>query len=181
MSTEPGGDAMTTRYQRDIDAAALKRQPVPRPQAWRIRQTEIARLTADGKHCETRRCRGPVVVVTWRSWRSTADRRVLLSEHLVCERHGTEFADRHHIPVDPAAEVEARRLSDAQIAALPPGARHCGWPACRITATWIFYQSYAVHGEPRADEDLSCDRHARQFAAQFHITITPAPGEGGAR
>jgi hypothetical protein len=146
--------------------------PVSRPQAWRIRPSEVTRFTADGKHCETRRCREPVAIVTWRWWRSAAAGRVLVSEHQVCERHGTEFAARHRIGVDPAAEV-----SDAEIAALPPGGRHCEWPACRIAATWIFFQRYAVHGEPRADEDLSCDRHAPAFAGQFHISIT----EGGSR
>ena len=50
--------------QYDTEAAPLKRETVPRPQAWRIRQAEIARLAADGAHCETRRCRQRVVVVT---------------------------------------------------------------------------------------------------------------------
>jgi hypothetical protein len=151
--------------------------PVSRPQAWRIREAEAARFAAEGAHCETRRCHEPVAIVTWRWWRSTTAGRVLVSEHQVCERHGTGFATRHHIGVDPAAEIEARRLSDAELAALPSAGRHCDWPACRITATWIFFQSYAVHGEARTDEDLSCDRHARQFAGQFHISIT----EGGSR
>jgi len=151
--------------------------PVNRPQAWRIRPSEAARLAADGKHCETRKCREPVAIVTWRWWRSAAAGRFLVSEHVVCEAHGTEFAAQHHIGVDPAGEVEARRLGDADIAALPPGGRRCEWPACGITAAWIFSSRYTVHGEPRADEDLSCDRHAPAFAARFHIGID----EGGAR
>ena len=155
--------------------------PVSRPQAWRIRPSEAARFAADGKRCETRRCREPVAIVTWRWWRPAAAGRVLVSEHQVCERHGTGFAARHHIGVDPAAEVEARHLSGAEIAALPPGGRRCEWPACQIAATWVFAQSYQVHGEPRTDEDLSCNRHARQFADQFHIAIALEPGEGGAR
>ena len=162
---------MITRFQRDTEAAALKRPAVARPQAWRIRQTEVARLAADGKHCETRKCREPAAAVTWRWWRSAAAGRLLVSEHLVCERHGAEFAARHHIDVDPAAEVEARRLGDADIAALPPGGRRCEWPACGITATWVFSQRYTVHGEPKSEEDLSCDRHAPAFAGRLHISV----------
>ena len=154
---------------------------VGRPQAWRIRPSEAARFAAEGKHCETRKCRGLPAIVTWRWWRSAAAGRVLVSENLVCERHGTEFAARHRIGVDPAGEAEARHLSDAEMLAFWAGHRHCDWPACQIAATWIFTESYSVHGEPRSDQDLSCDRHARAFAEQFHITITPEPGAGGAR
>lgn len=181
MGTEPGGDAMSIRYRRDTDAAALKRETVPRPQAWRLRQAEIARLTADGKRCETRKCREPVAAVTRRWWRASDVGRVLLAEHLVCEGHGAEFAGRHHIGVDPAGDVGVRRLRDAERAALWVNARHCDWPACLIAATWVFTEAYMLRGEPRADEDLSCDRHARAFAERFHVTIAPVPDEGGTR
>ena len=107
--------------------------------------------------------------------------RVLLSEHLVCERHGADFAARHHIGIDPAGEVGVRRLRDAERAALWVNARHCAWLACKIAATWVFTEAYTLRGEPRADEDLSCDRHARAFAERFHVTIAPAPDEGGTR
>jgi hypothetical protein len=156
--------------------------PVVRPQAWRIRPDEAARFAAEGKRCETRKCRKPVAIVTWRWWKSSKDDgRLLIAEHLVCEGHGTQFAARHHIGVDPAAEIEVRQLADAEMAALEAEGRHCDWPACRIPATWMFTQTYTVHGEPRADEDLSCDRHARKFAARFHVSIPRGPDEDGAR
>lgn len=177
MNTEPGGDAMSVSFHRDTEAALLKQETVPRPQAWRIRPAEVARLTADGTHCETRKCREAAVMVTRRWWRAADVGRVLLAEHLVCERHGTAFAARHHTGVDPVGEVVARHLSDAEMAALEIDSRYCGWPRCRIAATWIFTESYTVRGEPRFDQYRSCDRHARQFAARFHISITP----GGAR
>lgn len=180
MCTAPGGDAMTVRYHHDTALDLLKRAKVPRPLAWTLRPSEAARFAADGKHCEIRKCRERAVTLTWRWWRSTADRRVLLSEHLVCERHGTEFAVRHRIDVDPAGELEARHLSDVEMLALWVEHRHCGWPACQIPATWIFTERYSVHGQPRSDQDLSCDRHAGAFADRFHITIAP-PDEGGAR
>jgi len=100
-ATSPGGDAMTVSFHRDAEAARLRAAKVPRPQAWRIRPSEVPRLAADGKHCETRRCREPGAIVTWRWWRAADVGRVLLAEHLVCERHGAEFAARHHIGGDP--------------------------------------------------------------------------------
>jgi hypothetical protein len=181
MDTEPGGDAMTSDFNRDAELAALKRETVPRPQAWRIRQAEVARLVSRGEHCETRRCAAPAVIVTRRWWRAADVGRVLLAEHLTCERHGTEFAARHRIGVDPAGEVTARRLSHVEMLAFWVEHRHCDWPACKIAATWIFIETFTVRGAARSDQDLSCDRHARAFADRFHITITPEPGEGGAR
>ena len=83
--------------------------------------------------------------------------------------------------VDPAGEVEARHLSDVEMLAFWVEHRHCDWPDCQVAATWIFVVRYTTHGEPRSDEDLSCDRHARAFADRYCITITPEPGEGGVR
>lgn len=101
MTTSPGGDAMTIRFPRDDEAALLKREKVPWPVCWRIRPDDAARLAAEKKHCETRKCREPVAMVTWRYWRSTADMRVLLAEHLVCVQHGRAFAERHQIDLEP--------------------------------------------------------------------------------
>jgi hypothetical protein len=97
----PGGDAMSARFHRDAELAQLKRTKVRRPRAWRIHPDDIVRFAAEGQHCQTRRCHDPVAIVTWRFWRSTEARRVLLAEHLVCERHGQEFAGRHHIEIEP--------------------------------------------------------------------------------
>jgi hypothetical protein len=106
MNTAPGGDAMTARFHRDAEAALLKRENVRHPIAWRIHPADIARDTAEGKRCETRRCRNPVAVVTWRWWRSAEAGRVLLTEHLVCDQHGQEFAGRHHIKIGPPPDGE---------------------------------------------------------------------------
>jgi len=82
---------------------------VRRPVAWRIRPDEIARFTAEGHHCETRSCREPVAIVTWRWFRSHWVGRVLIAEHFTCEEHGQAFAQRHHIAVEPApTEGDAR-------------------------------------------------------------------------
>jgi hypothetical protein len=169
MTTEPG-------LNRDAELAALKREPLPRPHAWRIRQTEVERLAARGDRCETRRCHGVIVAVTRRWWRSTEAARVLLAEHLVCEQHGTEFAERHHIGVDPPGEVTVRHLDAAELAE----ADGCDWQACRTVAAWVFTESYTTRGEPDSDAYLSCDRHAAAFADRFHIDA-PEAGEGGAR
>jgi len=93
----PGGDAMTVRFHRDAEADRLKSESARRPLTWAIHPDDVARFAAEGKHCETRHCRNPVAVVTWRFWRSASAGRVLLSEHLVCAGHGRAFAARHHL------------------------------------------------------------------------------------
>ena len=108
MNTMPGGDAMTVRFPRGDEAELLKRERVPWPACWRIHPDDVARFAAEGKHCETRRCREPAAMVTWRYWRSTAARRVLLAEHLTCVGHGRAFAERHGIDIDPAPDRPSR-------------------------------------------------------------------------
>jgi hypothetical protein len=113
MSTAPSGDAMTVRFHRDAEAAALKRQKVPRPVAWRIHRDDVAQFTAEGKHCQARignrLCRDPIAIVTWRRWRSAAAGRVLLTERFVCVRHGREFAERHGIEIEPSPPERSLR------------------------------------------------------------------------
>jgi hypothetical protein len=103
--TAPGGDAMTVRHHRDTNAALLKRANVRRPIAWTIHPDEVVRFAAEGRHCETRRCRNPVAIATWRWWRSSEVGRVLLAEHLVCVEHGQEFAQRHHVKIESAPDT----------------------------------------------------------------------------
>jgi hypothetical protein len=76
---------------------------------WRIHADDAARFAAGGKHCETRRCRNPVTVVTWRYFRSAAAGRVLVAEHFVCDAHGAEFAQRHHVTIEPAPAERSHR------------------------------------------------------------------------
>jgi hypothetical protein len=99
MTTIPSGDAMTVRY-----TQIPKRKAVRRPISWRIHPDDIAQFTADREHCETRRCHRPAAIITWRFWWSTEIGRMLLAEHLACEQHGREFADRHHIEISPAPD-----------------------------------------------------------------------------
>jgi hypothetical protein len=99
--TSPGGDAMTASFHRDADIARLKQQKVPRPVAWTMPAADAAECAARGEHCQVRRCRNAIAVVTWRWWRSAEVGRVLLAEHFVCRYHGQEFAERHHIEVEP--------------------------------------------------------------------------------
>jgi hypothetical protein len=76
-------------------------QKVRRPRAWRIHPVDVAEYTAKGEHCEARRCRKPVAIITWRWWRSTERAQVVFVEHLTCLEHGQQFAERHHIEVEP--------------------------------------------------------------------------------
>lgn len=154
-------------------------EPVKRPYAFYLHPAEAARLAAERKHCETRRCRRPITVCTWRWWRSAEAGRVLVSEHLACDEHGTGFAQRHHIEIDPPSERAARRLSKAEAAALAAEGRHCDASRCQDPATVIFTETYTTRGEPHADVDLSCDGHAAMFADRLQVEIGPAPDEGG--
>jgi hypothetical protein len=77
--------------------------------AWRIHADDAARFAAEGQHCETRRCRNPVSVVTWRWWRSAAAGRVLVTEHFVCDQHAQEFAGRYHIEIEPSPPERSLR------------------------------------------------------------------------
>jgi hypothetical protein len=79
---------------------------VRRPIAWRIHLDDAARFAAEGQHCETRRCHNLAAVVTWRYWRWAAAGRVLLAEHVACDQHGREFADRHRIEIVPPPDGE---------------------------------------------------------------------------
>lgn len=105
MNTAPGGDAMTVRYHRDAEAAALKRENVRRPIAWEIHPDDAAQFAAERKHCGgrrgTRHCKDPITVVTWRWYRSAEFGRVIVAERFVCGQHGAEFAQRHHLIIEP--------------------------------------------------------------------------------
>jgi hypothetical protein len=103
MTSEP---ARIRRGRRD---GAMTTEPVPWPVCWRIHQDDAAQFASEKKHCETRKCREPVAMVTWRYWRSSAVGRLLLSEHLVCVQHGREFAGRHGIDLEPAPAKRSLR------------------------------------------------------------------------
>ena len=104
---EPHGRAFAARCHVEIEAAPM--EPVPWPVCWRIHPDDAAREAARGKHCETRRCREPIAMVTWRYWRSAAAGRVLVAEHEVCVQHGREFAERHGIDVEAAPPERSLR------------------------------------------------------------------------
>jgi hypothetical protein len=153
-------------------------EPAPWPVCWRIHPDDAAQFATQGKHCETRRCRNPIAMVTWRWWRSAAAGRVLVAEHEVCVQHGREFAERHGIEIEPAPEHEARRLSEQEMAAFAAEGRHCDGPACQDRATCVFRQHYGRRGRREVLEHLACDGHAPGYARRLHAEIGPAPEEG---
>lgn len=67
------------------------------PQARRLLAEDIALFTRRGQHCDARRCRQPVAIVTWTWYRWRGRRRI--SERLVCEAHGQAFARRHNLEI----------------------------------------------------------------------------------
>jgi hypothetical protein len=102
-ATTPGGDAMSVSFHRATELALLKQANVRWPIAWTLHPADAAELKARGEHCQARRCRNPVAIVTWRWWRSTEVGQVLLAEHFVCLGHGQQFAQYRHIEIEPAA------------------------------------------------------------------------------
>lgn len=69
------------------------------PEARRLTADEAAVLTRRGEHCDARRCRQPVAIVTWRWITRRGQQRVY--ERIVCEAHGQKFARRHNLAVIP--------------------------------------------------------------------------------
>ncbi len=136
---------------------------------------DVAEFAERGWHCETRRCRMPAAIVTQRSYRHHGRDRDI--EHFACETHGTAFAQRHRIEIDPASEREARRLSEPEMAALAAGGRHCDGPACRNPATCIFLERYMRQGQREVLERLACDRHVAMFSQRLHVEPGPSPEE----
>jgi len=208
MSPSPSGDAMSVSFRRDADLAALKRQKVPRPIAWTLHPADAAEIAATGEHCQVRRCRAAVAVVTWRWWRSADAARILLAEHFVCAEHGQEFARRRHIQIEPPpgrprarsarvfpgdllagflergeeggprARLEVMTAGQAGICA---GAGwHCGFPRCLAPARYLSALRYATRGGPEHQRGrLLCDEHAARFAARHGIALAAAPEPGG--
>lgn len=75
-----------------------RQQPPARSRrARRLTAEEAAILTGRGEHCDTRRCRQPVAIVTWTFYTWRGHRRV--SERFVCEDHGNHFARRHRLEI----------------------------------------------------------------------------------
>lgn len=58
---------------------------------------DAAVFARNGEHCEGRRCRQPVAIVTW-SWFTLRGKR-RISERFLCEDHGQDFARRHNVEI----------------------------------------------------------------------------------
>jgi hypothetical protein len=74
-----------------------------------VHPDDAARFAERGEHCDARRCREPIAIVTWRYFWSAAAGRVLVAEHFRCEEHGREFAGRHRIEIEPAPPERSTR------------------------------------------------------------------------
>jgi hypothetical protein len=198
MSPSPGGDAMSVSFRRDTELALLKQAEVPRPIAWTLHPADAAEIAGKGEHCQVRRCRNAVSVVTWRWWRSTEVARILLAEHFICTEHGQKFADRHYIQVEPPSEqprARARRvfpgdllaeflergeetgprarlevMTARQIAVCAGSGCHCGFPRCLAPVSYLSSLRYATRaGREHQRGRLLCDEHAARFAARHGI------------
>ena len=201
------GDAMTVSFSREADLAWLKRTKVPRPITWTLHPADAAEFAARGEHCQVRRCYRAVAVATWRWWRSSEVARILLTEHFVCTEHGQEFADRHHIQVEAAAErprPSAGRVFPGDLLAefleraeeTGPRARleimtaqqigicagsgcHCSSPRCLAPVRYLSSLRYTTRGDQEHQRGrFLCEEHAARFAARYGIDLTSSAQSG---
>jgi hypothetical protein len=209
MNTSPGGDAMTVGFQRDTELALLKQQKVPRPIAWTLHPADAAEIADKGEHCQVRRCRNAVAVVTWRWWRSAEVARILLAEHFTCLEHGQQFAQRHHIQIEPPSERPRARaghvfpgdllaeflergegtgprarlevMTSGQIGICAATGCHCGFPRCLAPVRYLSSLRYATRsGREHQRGRLLCEKHAARFAATHRIDLASVAAPGGA-
>jgi hypothetical protein len=195
---------MTAGYNRDAELALLKRQKVPPPIAWTLHPADAAEIAARGEHCQVRRCRNAVSVVTWRWWRSAEVARILLAEHFVCTEHGQKFAGRHHIQIEPPSErpralagrvfpgdllaeflergeetgprARLEVMTAEQIGICAGAGCHCGFPRCLAPVRYLSSLRYATRtGREQQRGRFLCDKHAARFAARHGIDLGSVP------
>jgi hypothetical protein len=82
-------------------------KPVPwDPSARRMTQTEVAKIWADGQHCDSRsggpRCHNLATVVTWRWFKSQVLDMPLLAENFYCDEHAEAFARGYKVTIQDA-------------------------------------------------------------------------------
>lgn len=177
MSSEPGGDAMSVRFRRDAEAAALKRERLPLPVAWYVHQADTDWFTDRREHCQQRRCRGPVEVVTHRDFRRNGQ--VCRAEHFWCRGHGREFAARWGIVVEVESERSARYLATSEVAAGAAAGQECDSPVCHRVPACVFTEAFLLRGEPASTEHPFCSEHGWLMAVRWRIDIAAADAEGG--
>jgi hypothetical protein len=155
-----------------------------RPEVWRMPEPSIAEFAEQGLTCEykTEPCSERAVIVTQRTRRYRG--LVWHIERFMCERHGTQFGERYGVPVDPAPECEARHLTAPEMAGCAARGQACAGVAgfaCQAAPTCLLTDRYIRWGESKVEEYLACDQHAAVLSRSRHISIAPAPDEGGSR
>ena len=177
----------------------MSARPLREPFARRIHPAETAGLTADGQHCDVRRCREPVTVYGW-YYRFDRDLgRKIGYERFLCLSHGEAFAARHHLALEDAPSLE--EVSGAHARPPVPGraaltgmsagqvAEHeargwtCDVPRCHGEARYLSGLNYATQGgQVRHLSRFLCERHAGTFAARHGIDMAAVrPPEEGSR
>lgn len=166
--------------------------PLPEAFARYLAASEIAAQLGPGHHCDTRRCREPVVVYGWYFRHAAGFPRPLGHERWLCAEHGTEFAARHHLELEPAPPEEVLRhdlpggpevrlsgMSRAQLTEQERRGWHCDFPGCRIPARYLSGLRFVTRARRvRSLSRFLCDRHARGFARRHGIDMDTvrAPG-----
>lgn len=164
---------MIVKFPRDDETAALKRKKLRSPVAWYLHRADTDWSTADGGHCQQRWCRGPVEVVSHRSFWSAPAGRILVAEHFWCRTHGREFAARWGIKVEVESDRSARYLTTSEAAAAAVAGQECEDPACHRVPACVFVERYLLRGEPASTEHPFCREHGGLLAARWRIDIAP--------
>jgi hypothetical protein len=157
---------------------AARPEPLPTPTAWYLHAADTDWHTARCEHCQARRCRNPIEVVSHRHFRSRGH--VLLVERFWCRAHGREFAARWGITVEAESERSARYLTASEVIAAARAGQECEDPACHRPPEITFLEAFMLRGGPASTEHRFCVEHGRGHAARWRIDIAPAP-EGGPR
>lgn len=148
---------------------AVRPEPLPTPTAWYLHAADTDEFTANGEHCQQRRCRNPAGVVSHRHFCSRGH--VLLAERFWCRSHGREFAARWGITVEVESERSARYFTAAAAAAV---GQECEDPACHRTPETTFLEAFMLRGEPASTEHRFLRRSraaARGSLANRHSPI----------
>jgi hypothetical protein len=125
---------------------APRPEPLPPPVAWYVHQADTDHFTSQGEHCQARRCRHPIEVVSHRNFSSAGH--VLLAEKFWCRQHGGEFAARWHTKIEAISDRPARHLAPGEALAAFAAGRECADPSCCRPVVVVFTEAYALRGEP---------------------------------
>jgi hypothetical protein len=163
--------------------------PQLEPFARHLHPAEAAQFARQGRHCDVRRCREPIVIYGFYYRRDRSLGMPLGHGRELCAEHGEAFAARHHLVLKPAprlADIPREHIEDPRpwpirltgmsaeaIAEHEAYGWTCDAPRCHDPVRYLSGLSYVTRaGQVRRLSRFLCDRHARNFAARHGIDFT---------